>query len=399
MLRGEHLPRDTSGLVACNGVEISKFRPGKHAAEVDNVRSSVETGSPSLLFSLPLELRQKIFGYVFAMSPGSAFPPQSLFAKSRLFGLVGNKYVLPSPASTWTGSPGPERCQQSLIATNVQALVLCRQLHGETRLMPFQLNEVCCPVTFGSNTSATRHFIDALRPFQRRAIKELEIHLLASVTEAWAFTSILRSIAGLPQTDSQRSETENDDRDEVGFERTGADRSLISIHDPGKLNTPTADLKSLTIHITTRDLMLPQADSLPGLLHILNITPAWDLAACSSPAYGTASWATEGLVHLMALGRLKIILETSVFAAKQVSIPNRNTFAQALKKYLPWVPEIQVQWRVQKDVILRIDDSEWVDFMWLNNAISASSPVQESGNGDDIPGQGTSRDDCQGRLL
>jgi hypothetical protein len=251
------------------------------------------------LLGLPLELRRSIFEYVF-----TGLPP--LFGGSNL-----------------------NTAKKGVSSSHSLAIFLvCRQIYTETRLLPFQLDEIACLPTFGSNTSGTELFLDGLKMFQRRAIRGLELSLLASVMEAWSLRAILRLLAGVDESDK------------------GAG----------------ADLRSLTIHIATRDLYLPQADSLVGLTHILGLMPL-PSGPCAS-----AGWVTEGLVHLTSLRTLKIIVDTSVPIATQVSAAEKDQFEKTIIRSLPWVRELGVKWEVQQYSILSIDDPEWADFLSMHDS-------------------------------
>ncbi|KIW30291.1 uncharacterized protein PV07_06047 [Cladophialophora immunda] len=324
----------------------------------------------SPLLSLPSELRQKVFQYVF-MDSSENFPPQQACSPSRLLGMVGDQYKVSS------GKSSTHAANNNIM----QPLLLCRQLYWETRLMPLQVNCVKCPATMGSNTSATKRFLDALKPFQRRAIRELELHLLASVTEAWSLRSILRSIAGATETGV-----------DCGLEQSGGGADIeIGGGEEGKvgqtlgkdLDNATSDsrLTELTVHITTRDLLLAQADSMVGLLHILSVAPFSQ--DCPATAFAcAATWVTEGLAFLQSLRKLTIVIESSVSVATQITEIERNGFEQALRSSLSSV-NVTVEWRVHRDMILGMDDSEWVNFLWLHD-----STIGAQGQGATEPGVG-----------
>ncbi|OAP62227.1 hypothetical protein AYL99_04430 [Fonsecaea erecta] len=323
-------------------------------------RMAARALSLSPLLSLPYELRQRVFQYVFTDSSSEFFPHQQACSPSRLLGMVGGQYKI--------SGLGP---RENAVNNNlVQPLLLCRQIYRETRLMPLQVNRVKCPATMGSNTSATKRFLDALMPFQRRAIQQLEVHLLASVTEAWSLRSILRSIAGVTDTRSDRGLGKSGSRAdlEVGWdekEKGGQTPSIDSNNSTGD-----SSLKELTVHITTRDLLLAQADSTVGLLHILTVAPFSQDHPSTAFAYA-ATWVTEGLVFLKSLRKLTVVIEFSVSVATQVTATDRNHFEHTLRSSLSSV-DVTVDWRIHREMILGIDDNEWVDFLWLQDwAITA----------------------------
>ncbi|EXJ76048.1 uncharacterized protein A1O5_00556 [Cladophialophora psammophila CBS 110553] len=233
----------------------------------------------------------------------------------------------------------------------------------------------------GSNTSATKHFLDVLKPFQRRAIRKLELHLLASVTEAWSLRSILRSIAGVMGTngDSDLVKSSGGADIEIGWnEREKADHKSAKDSDDWGGG---CSLRELAVHVTTRDLLLAQADSMVGLLHILTIAPSSQDRPSTAFACA-ASWVTEGLVFLKSLQKLTIVIESSVSVATQVTSAERRHFELALKLSLSCV-NVTVEWRVQRDMILGMDDSEWVDFVWLHD-----STISAQGQGGTEPAMG-----------
>lgn len=340
-------------------------------------RLSSSATSTSLLLSLPFELRQKIFEYVFSAPAPGPFPPQKSSAPSRSFGQTGCRYALPSPRSS--SSAASDRIGSSHSPGSngyLNALFVCRQIHRETRLLPFQVNSINHPATFGSNISATKHFLDGLRPFQRSAIRKLEIHLLASVTEAWSLRSILRSIADVTEANSCRKRVGQDDGQEElqGVkDKKGRDKCLAS------------DLRSLTVHIATRDLLLAQADSLAGLTHMLTTAPLPFSSTHSSPVAPCASWVAEGVAYLTSLRRLTIFVEMSTPVAKEVSAFERSRFEQGVKMSLPWIVEVNIQWRVRQHMIVGMGDHDWLHFFWVDDASTAlAGQGQQPGNGEAV---------------
>jgi len=263
--------------------------------------------STAELLGLPLELRQRIFELVFTLpSPHRHGSPQ-----------------------WFRGSSLNTANKGGLSSHSLATFLLCHQIYTETRLLPFRLNEIASLPTFGSNTAGTERFLDGLNISQRRAIRGIELSLLASVMEAWSLRSILRVLAGVDEAD----------RDSHGSE-----------------------LRSLTIRIATRDLYLPQADSLTGLTHTLG------LMTSTSPACDSAAWVTEGLVHLTSLRKLNIIVETSVPIAAQLSAAEKEQFEMTIVRSLPWVRELSLRWEVQQHSILSIDDPEWADFVSMHDS-------------------------------
>lgn len=247
---------------------------------------------------------------------------------------------------------------------NVQAMLLCRQLHYETRLLPFQVNLVRAPAVMGSNTTATKDFLERLKPFQRSAIRKLELHLLASVTEAWSLRSILRSIADV--SDSVEHRRFLPERCTKNFDNSLTERQQEGILVGASVHG-NSDLRELTISMTTRDLLLAQGESLAGLLHILTV-PSTTPFACA------ASWVTEGLSYLRSLRRLSIVIEASVSVASQVTAEERDQFSGFVQSVLPST-HIAVQWKVQQDMILSSDESdEWVSLPGSGDASEPNSP-------------------------
>ncbi|KIX96116.1 uncharacterized protein Z520_08371 [Fonsecaea multimorphosa CBS 102226] len=336
----------------------------------DNTAPMAATAlSLSPLLSLPYELRQRVFQYVFMVPSSEIFPPRQVCSPSRLLGMVGDQYKLSGPGSSTDAASN----------NVVQPLLLCRQLYRETRMMPLQVNRVNCPATMGSNTSATKRFLDALMPVQRRAIRKLEVHLLASVTEAWSLRSILRSLAGVTETGGDSG---------LGERGGGADVE-ISWDEKGEVGqksgeyseNPSGDssLTKLTVHITTRDLLLAQADSMVGLLHILTVAP-FPQDRPSTVFVCAATWVTEGLAFLKSLRTLTIVIESSVSVATQVTATERSQFEQALKSSLLSV-NVTVEWRVHREMLLGMDDSEWVNFLWMHDSTITADGQGEPGVG------------------
>ncbi|KIV77620.1 hypothetical protein PV11_09408 [Exophiala sideris] len=282
---------------------------------------SAHAKSKAELLSLPWELRQRILEYVFTMPCPGDFPPR--------------KSPVPYGAPTFSRtarSPG-----------YLTALCLCRQIYTEAHVLPFRTNLVSCSATFGSNTTTTDRFLKRLRSFQRNAIKRLELNLLASMTETWSLISVLRLIANVAG----------------GDELQDTPLHLASGQDPASAGA--SDLQALTINIGTRDLYLAQADSLTGLTHMLDLTPA-------APAFlSGASWVTDGLVHLKALRRLTIAVEISGTVAQQMASSGKDQFRQNLVNLLPCVLEIKVDWKVVDDLVAKIDDNDWVNSLWSHD--------------------------------
>ncbi|KIW50908.1 hypothetical protein PV05_09685 [Exophiala xenobiotica] len=290
---------------ASNGLSIS--RP--HRCNPGTGRLAASTIS---FLSLPFEIRRSIFQYVFQAPEAAEFPP-------------------PKPTKTATSR-----------RDYVSPLLICRQVHGEMHLLPFQINKVKCPSVFGSNITATKQFLSSLREVQRGAIRQIDLSLLASVTEIWEVRSLLRLMAGMDETDRRQNTARQDTETRPSRDASSGSRF---------------DLRSLTIHIGTRDLYLQQADSLAGLMHFLACGPPYPVS------FASTSWVTEGLVHVRALRRLTIIVEASGDVAHQVSSTERDQFQQTLAKQLPGDVTVNVAWRI-KNPIWIIDDSEWADFSW-----------------------------------
>ncbi|EXJ65154.1 hypothetical protein A1O7_01494 [Cladophialophora yegresii CBS 114405] len=238
----------------------------------------------------------------------------------------------------------------------------------------------------GSSTSTTKQFLEGLEPFQRRAVRKLELHLLASVTEAWSLRSILRSIAGVSDsTDHQKSVPDSWHGEfDISCSRSQSEEKAYGTSISGG-----SDLRELIIFISTRDLLLAQADSLVGLLHILTVPPAAHAyAKPCTPFACTASWVTEGLVYLRSLRRLRIVIEASVSVASQLTTHNKTGFSNFVKSVLPRAV-VEVEWITQKNMILSPDDDEWVSFLGGSD-LMASDAGQVSVN-EDHEGRGMNR--------
>ena len=227
-------------------------------------------------------------------------------------------------------------------------------------MMPLQVNWVQCPAVMGSNTASTKQFLQGLKPFQRRAIRKMEIRLLASVTEAWSLKSILRMIADVSEVDQRGDMVRSSCSGEV--ETSSSSKHMGRDTGKGELCLADgSDLQELVISTTMRNLMLAQADSLVGLMHILSV-PAEVFAGPYIPFACTAAWVTEGLVHLKRLRKLTIVLEISGSVASQLSIEDEVQFPRFVRSTLQWV-EVDVQWLIQKDIVLAPDDDEWVNLL------------------------------------
>jgi len=297
------------------------------------------------LLGLPVELRQRIFEYVLAAPPKTGFPPRKQSSGAR------RSLGMKSPDAANHGTSFSESVVRSAY---LSTLLVCRQIHDETQLMPFAVNTVDCPATFGSNTSATKQFLETLTPIQRYAIRDMELSLLASIVEAWTLSSLF--VAGPTQTQVNQARG-----DKESVEKNLPDEAGVNGKSPSTTtNAPRSNLHSLTVHISTRDLYLAGAESLAGLMHMLTIgsTPG------SSAASG--SWMTDGLVHLASLRRLTIVVEMSGLVAEQVSSSQRSQFEQAIRESLPRVGKVVIQWKeAPRSMNPSIDDPEWLDCSWL----------------------------------
>jgi hypothetical protein len=227
-------------------------------------------------------------------------------------------------------------------------------------LLPFQINKVKCPSTFGSNITATKQFLSSLRKVQRNAIRRLELDLLASVTEIWAAKSLLRFLAGVDEIDACQNISPQNVESHRSRDATSASRS---------------DLRSLTIRVGTRDLYLQQADSLAGLMHFLACGPPYPVS------FASTTWVTEGLVHIRALRRLAIVVEASDDVAHLVSSTERDQFQQILAGQLPGDVTVNVDWRI-KNPLWIIDDNEWANFSWSpdSSSIQAERTLELQGS-------------------
>ena len=233
--------------------------------------------------------------------------------------------------------------------------------------MPLQVNLVQAPAVMGSNTTATKQFLDVLKPLQRRSIKHMELHLLASVTEAWSLQSILRSVTDVHGSAEQLEFVPR------GAESSKFDNNCTAVNVRQSDLHGSSDLRELAIFITTRDLMLNQADSLVGLLHVLTVPPDFEASARpSTPFAVTANWVSE-IAHLRALRRLNLVIEASSLVASQIPIDDRDQFAAFVQAVLPST-KVDVKWKVRKDMICAPDDSDsWGDFLWLSDVMTSNA--------------------------
>lgn len=300
-------------------VEEDEPWQGKHASWKDSQGGS-PTSTPTALsetmpplLSLPSEIRQRIFGFVFSC----------------------HDHDLPK-------TPGDY----------LSAVVLCRQIHNETRLLPFQLNRVHAPATFESNATSTIQFLNRLGVDQRQAIRSLDVRMLASLNEAWSLRSILSLLIEMDEGGTRA-------KGEGVVSKAGSEKQLETWREHDKSSTESfrkSDLRQLNIHISTCDLLLPQANSYVGLMH-------W-LAVASSPSTDRecGTWVTEGLVQLPSLRKLTIVVEMSASVAKEVTLSERAQFQRTVRDRLPWVSDVEIQWEVRANMILGVDDPEWENF-------------------------------------
>jgi hypothetical protein len=332
VLEDQPVPNMTSQI---RGLEISKPGRGSTGLSISQPpRCKPGTGRPAgpriSFLSLPFEIRQSIFQYVFRAPGEGEFPPPK-----------------------WTKTATSRR-------EFVHPLLICRQVHAEMHLLPFQINKVKCPSTFGSNITATKQFLSSLRKVQRNAIRRLDLDLLASVTEIWAAKSLLRLLAGVDETDACQNNSPQNVEAHRSRDATSASRS---------------DLRSLTIRVGTRDLYLQQADSLAGLMHFLACGPPYPVS------FASTTWATEGLVHIRALRRLTIVVEASDDVAHQVSSAERDQFRRTLAGQLPGDVTVNVDWRIKIPIWI-IDDNEWANFSWSpdSSSIQAERTLELQGS-------------------
>ncbi|KAJ9605107.1 hypothetical protein H2200_010497 [Cladophialophora chaetospira] len=320
----------------------------------DAIWRTSEALPTSQLLGLPAELRQRIFEYVFTTD--SVFPPQKDVNPARLLGLIGYQHQLYGPGSTKLG----------LISDSVKAMLLCRRLYQETRLMPLQVNPVQPLPVMGSNTTATKRFLDKCKAGQRRAIRKMELHLLASVTEAWSLQSILRSVADVHDPAEELEDVPR------GAGNSEFDTSCTEINVRQSDLHGSSNLRQLAITVTTRDLLLAQADSLVGLLHVLTVPPACEASTRpSTPFACTASWVSE-IAHFKSLRRLTLVIEASAVVANQVPIDDRKRFADFVQVVVP-TTKVDIQWKVQENMILAPDDSESWDFLGRSDVMASDA--------------------------
>jgi hypothetical protein len=104
--------------------------------------------TPALL-ALPPELRHKIFILVVAFTPATVVDPRTLLSCAF----------------------------HGICRSDLSILLTSRQIHAETRLLPFQCNKFAFPLWFGSSVFAAIRFLKALRPFQVDALRHVELKL------------------------------------------------------------------------------------------------------------------------------------------------------------------------------------------------------------------------------
>jgi hypothetical protein len=262
-----------------------------------------------------------------------------------------------------------ELTSQRSASDNVEALLLCRQIHHEARLLPLQINVIECPAIMGSNTALTKSFLDSLKPFQRGAIRKMKLHLLASVPEAWSLRSILRSVADISNSNEKQGIAQDHCLSGYGtsYTRTRYDKpARTSGH--GK-----SDLRELTIFITTRDLLLATTDSLIGLLHVLAVPPAsnsWQQHTAS--VAHTASWISEGLIYLSSLRRLNITIEASTSVASDLISGEHMYFSDLVNSVLPLVA-VDIRWKVRRDMPHPFIDGTGPDPLWFSDFMASNT--------------------------
>jgi hypothetical protein len=274
--------------------------------------------SASPLLNLPAELRRRIFEFVFLED---VFPRKKLYP-NRLFGLVVSPCISIRNSACLLNAfrQGPQYKTYSKGGSlynwsdyeTMHALLISPQLYDEMQLVPFEVNTVGTLPVMGSNLASTSKFVNGLRPVQRRAIRKLWLHLLASVNEAWTLRSILQSTAG------------RGDRGDLDDGSGGS------------------DLQELEIFITSRDLLLAQADSLTGLLHLLAVSSSSECSV-GTAASCTASWA-RSLAHFKRLRRLTITIEASKSVLEHLLLEDQSCFEEHVQSTVSWV-EVSVRWK------------------------------------------------------
>lgn len=116
-----------------------------------------QSTKPSVLFSLPLELRLQIYSHALALhSPKE--PKHATQATTPLF--------------------ADEICTSLLLVS--------RQIYHEARLLPFQVNTFTFTKCFGSSVFSARRFLAKLKDWQRMALRSVEIAVVGrEIVEKW----------------------------------------------------------------------------------------------------------------------------------------------------------------------------------------------------------------------
>jgi hypothetical protein len=307
------------------GVELGTVLVHCLEAEYDKQLMSREL-SPSPLLNLPAELRHRIFEFVFLED---VFPRKKSYP-NRLFGLVVSPFMSTHVAAYVlnTFRQGPQYKTYSKGGSpynwsnyeTMNALLISQQLYNEVQLLPFEVNTIGTLPVMGSNLASTTRFLNGLAPVQRRSIRKMWLHLLASVNETWALRSILQSL---------------------GNEKT----------DTGKGEFGESELRELDIFITSRDLLLAQADSLTGLLHLLAV-PSSSECSVGMVATCSASWVAQGLAHFKHLQRLTITIEASKSVLEHLAPEDQSCFEEHVQSTVPWV-DVSIRWKPSSGKILR----------------------------------------------
>lgn len=325
--------------------KVNPTRPGNTAER--------DSASTIHLLTLPPEVRRRIFEFVLQTPIDISFPPQAQAATVD---------VIRSWLSEPTNTPSA-RAQSGVVGeTNfhqvrnlyVDAPLICRQIYHEIRSLAFELNHVGFIAPYGSNVSATAKFLGKLTPVQRGAIRGLEIHLVASPTEGWLLGNILKSIGGFDGKEEGPCRCElTRDGQYCCFPRNNG-------------------LRSFKLHIKTNDLLLPNVESMSGLMHILTTGPPAFVARPSSVGSSHQSWMDDGLVHLKALEHIDIEINMSSEIANKTLSSHRCSFEQRIRKIAPRMCAIRIRWIEQDGLGMGCEPHGWTDFLWLNHCMPAS---------------------------
>ena len=175
--------------------------------------STIPPASPrSSFLSLPLEVRQQIYGYVREsnpakhahLSPSPAYP----LATSSAYFLKAITVPFPLPEGKLEGKMEPEpfpsispSVQTSSLSPALKGtgcgyiptalLRTCKQVYEEARTLPLEQNEYVFINWFCSGVCAARSFMRALEPWQRESMRWARVEVLRrDLEDTWVATMV-----------------------------------------------------------------------------------------------------------------------------------------------------------------------------------------------------------------